>query len=401
MTPHVDLTVLGGGIVGMSTALALKKKFPRTRILLLEKESAPARHQTGHNSGVIHAGVYYPPGSLKAKFCKQGARATLAFCKRHNIPHRQCGKLLVATTALEMERMGALAERCRENEITIHPLNQAELKKTEPHIQGLGALKVPTTAITDYGAITRKMAQCFQKMGGLIRYNAPVTRIRERENQIKVSGPGHTHTTRYMIACTGLSADRTAALMDIDVDFSILPFRGEYHALPRAWAKRVSHLIYPIPDPALPFLGLHLTPMVDGRITVGPNAVLGFKREGYGRFNFSPRDIWEMARFPGFWKLISRHMKSGAMETLDSLWKPGYLTRVQKYCRAINLEDLTPHPAGIRAQAVKKDGSMVHDFHFVTSPRSLHVCNAPSPAATSAIPIGHHLRDRAIDLFRL
>ena len=401
MKPKVDLTVLGGGIVGMSTALAMKRKFPRARILLIEKEAAPACHQTGHNSGVIHAGVYYPPGSLKAKFCKQGSRATLEFCKRHGIPHRQCGKLLVATTPLEMERMAALEKRCQKNKIKTLPLGPKELEKIEPQIKGLGALKVPATGITDYKAITGKMGQLFKALGGMISYSCPITRIQEGETGIQLSGPKQTYTTRYMIACTGLMADRTAALMGIDTDFAIVPFRGEYHALPPAWSQRISHLIYPIPDPALPFLGVHLTPMVDQKITVGPNAVLGFKREGYRAINISPRDMIDMARFPGFWKLIVKHLGSGAMETLDSLWKPGYLKRVQKYCEHIKLTDLGPHPAGIRAQAVKKDGSLIHDFHFVTTPRSLHVCNAPSPAATSAIPIGNHLRDTATKIFKL
>ncbi|MCG8568121.1 MAG: L-2-hydroxyglutarate oxidase, partial [Desulfobacterales bacterium] len=360
-----------------------------------------AAHQTGHNSGVIHAGVYYQPGSLKAEFCKRGAAATLDFCKKYNIAHRQCGKLLVATTDLEMERMAALEERCRENQIEIEPMTLGQLKKMEPNITGLGAFRVPATGITDYPAITRTMGELFQEAGGRILTGCRAQKIREAEDSIEIQTRDCQIRTRYLIACTGLAADRTAREMGIETDFSIVPFRGEYYRLPPALSKIVSHLIYPIPDPTLPFLGVHLTPMVDGCVTVGPNAVLGFKREGYGRFNVSIQDAVEMAAFPGFWKIILQHLGSGLMETVDSLWKPGYLKRVHKYCPQIQLQDLAPYPAGIRAQAVKRDGTMVHDFHFVRSGRSLHVCNAPSPAATSAIPIGEYLGDQAAEQFSL
>ncbi len=396
-----DIALIGGGIVGISTALALQTRFPKLDILVIEKERGLAAHQTGHNSGVIHAGVYYQPGSLKADFCKKGWAATLAFCKAHGIPHRQCGKLLVATSDLEMERMSALEARCEKNGIQTQGVSRKQLKKLEPHITGKGAFKVPATGITDYPAITRKMGALFEAAGGKLVMGCEITGIKEEESGLRVMGKGLDIRPGHLIACTGLGADRTCAMTGITPDFAIIPFRGEYYSLPQKMAGMVSHLIYPIPDPALPFLGVHLTPMVDGCITVGPNAVLGFKREGYGKINLSPKDMAAMVRFPGFWKIICQHLGSGIMETVDSLWKPGYLKRVQKYCPAIGLRDLSPYPAGIRAQAVGRDGTMVHDFHFARSPRTLHVCNAPSPAATSAIPIGEYLRDMAAEHFSL
>lgn len=396
-----DITVIGGGIVGVATALSLQKQFPGTDILLIEKESRFAAHQTGHNSGVIHAGVYYSPGSLKATFCRQGSAATMAFCRKHGIPFRQCGKLLVAVTPIEFKRMQALKNRCIQNRIQVFELDRQELVRMEPRVQGLGALLVPATGICDFAAITRKMAALFLTRGGRIQMGHPVTRLSETRDLVTVDTPTRRFTTRYLVACAGSMADRLAKMMHSDIDFSILPFRGEYYQLPDHRSGIVSRLIYPVPDPDLPFLGVHLTPMIDGRITVGPNAVLGFHREGYGRFNADVTDIADMVSFPGFWKVMTRHLWSGICEQKDSLWKPGYLARVRKYCPSLTLADLRPCPPGIRAQAVTRNGDLVHDFLFAWTPRSLHVCNAPSPAATSAIPIGQYLRDRVMERFDL
>ena len=396
-----DIALIGGGIVGVSTALAVKNRFPEAKVILIEKENRFARHQTGHNSGVIHAGVYYEPGSLKAEFCKRGAKATMDFCTTHGLPFRQCGKLLVATTPLEMKRMEALEERCARNQIQTQRIDQNQLNQLEPHIFGLGALKVSATGITDYTKITSKMADLFKAAGGIIQAGQAVTRIEESPDKITLYAGEKKQISRYLIACGGLMADRLARMMEIDIDFMILPFRGEYYRLPHRLSQIVSHLVYPIPDPDLPFLGVHLTPMVDGCVTVGPNAVMGFKREGYKTFNFDPMDTAQMLAFPGFWKVIGKHLKSGINEWIDSAYKPGYLKRIQKYCPSLTKRDLTPYPAGIRAQAVKRDGSLVHDFLFAQSNRSLHVCNAPSPAATSAIPIGEYLCDRAKIKFNL
>jgi len=399
MSPEVneaiyDFLVIGGGIVGLSTAWQLQQRYPERRVLLVEKEARFAAHQTGHNSGVIHAGVYYAPGSLKARFCREGVAATLDFCRAHGIPFQQCGKLLVATNPSELARMADLYQRCRQNGIEVEQLDGAELRRLEPHIAGLGAIRVPRTGIVDYRQVCNKMAEELRRLGGETRLGTEVTGLQESPDRIRATTNAGVIEARYLIACSGLMADRTTRMLGIATDFQIIPFRGEYYRLPARLNRVVSHLIYPIPDPNLPFLGVHLTRMIDGSVTVGPNAVQGWKREGYGRINLSWRDIGEMVRFPGFWRVLGRHLGTGLAETRDSWWKRGYLARVRKYCPELQLADLEPYPAGIRAQAVLRDGTLVHDFLFAESPRSLHVCNAPSPAATSAIPIGGHILDK-------
>ncbi|NRA55190.1 MAG: L-2-hydroxyglutarate oxidase [Gammaproteobacteria bacterium] len=393
-----DYIIIGGGIVGMATAWQLQQRYPDKKILLLEKEQQFSQHQTGHNSGVIHAGVYYAPGSLKAKFCKQGVAATIDFCDQYQIPYDRCGKLLVATTAVEVERMHVLFLRCQQNAIAVEMLDQAQLKAREPNISGLGAIFVKDTAIVNYQQITRQMAQCFSDLGGEIRLGHQVIGLQEHHDKVVVEAK-HTDIvsrfeTHFLITCSGLMADRVTKMLGIKTDFQIIPFRGEYYQLPAKYNQIVNHLIYPIPDPDLPFLGVHLTRMIDGRVTVGPNAVQGWKREGYGRFNLSLYDVWQMFCFSGFWRVLKNNFKTGLIETKNSLYKPGYLKLVQKYCPRLTTADLKPYPAGVRAQAVMSDGSLVHDFLFATSARSLHVCNAPSPAATSAIPIGQYICDK-------
>lgn len=396
-----DYIIIGGGIIGISTAWQLQQRLPDKKILLLEKESEYAKHQTGHNSGVIHAGVYYQPGSLKAEFCKAGSEATMSFCEENRIPYNQCGKLLVATTKLEMERMQGLIGRCNQNGIDIEFLDKNQLKAREPNITGIGAILVKATAIVDFKQVAGKMMGQYLKMGGDAFPGHRVIDIRERGTTVSVitdhNGGKKMFECSFLISCSGLQADRITKMMGIPTDFKIIPFRGEYFRLPDKHNKIIHHLIYPIPDPELPFLGVHLTRMIDGSVTVGPNAVLGWKREGYGRINLCLQDIQEILTFPGFWRLIKSNFKTGLNEFKNSMWKPGYLKQVQKYCRQLKLADLNPYPAGIRAQAVLKNGSLVHDFLFAESPRSLHVCNAPSPAATSAIPIGDYICKRVIE----
>lgn len=393
-----DYILIGGGIVGISTAWQLQRRFPRKRILLLEKEKVFSAHQTGHNSGVVHAGVYYAPGSLKAQFCKAGARATIDFCRKHDIACERCGKLLVATDADEAERMQALYERCLQNKIEVELLDEARLSELEPNIVGHGAILVKDTAIVDYRQVSAAMLVQFEDDGGRVRLEHTVTGLDEDRDSVRVEvdnrGEKKILTTRFIISCSGLMADRVAEMIGIPIAFKIIPYRGEYYQLAPRYNDLINHLIYPIPDPGLPFLGVHLTRMIDGTVTVGPNAVQGWKREGYGRINISLRDTWEMLRFPGFWRATLSNFGTGAREMKNSLWKPGYLQEVRKYCPRLRLSDLKPYPAGIRAQAVLEDGSLVHDFLFAESPRSLHVCNAPSPAATSAIPIGGYICDK-------
>jgi len=396
-----DFIIIGGGIVGISTAWQLQNRFPQKQILMLEKEAHPAMHQTGHNSGVIHAGVYYQPGSLKADFCKRGAIQTIALCKKYDLPYQQCGKLLVATNRLEYERMQVLEDRCIQNGIEIRRLSGKELQKREPAITGLGALFVSATGITDYRKISRKLAELIGEGGGTVRLGAEVKAIHERTDRVDIFLDDQRIQSRYVIACGGLMADRLARMMHIDIDFRIIPFRGEYYQLPARYNKTFKHLIYPIPDPEIPFLGVHLTRMINGEVTVGPNAVLGWKREGYDCLNLDLKDSFDMLTFPGFWKVMQKNLLSGMGEFKDSLYKAGYLERVRKYCPGLKTSDLLPYPAGIRAQAVKKDGSQVHDFLFAESRRSLHVCNAPSPAATSAMPIAEYLCQKVTDKFEL
>ena len=394
-----DFIVIGGGIVGASTALSLVTMYPEKRTILIEKEKSFASHQTGHNSGVIHAGVYYQPGSLKAKFCREGLEETINFCDLHNIPYENCGKLLVATSEVELARMDVLFERCKQNNIEVELIDQEQLRKIEPNINGIGAILVKSTSIVNYQSVTKKMIEQYEALGGEYLLDTEVVNLTENSDAIEIITNNETLKSRYLISCAGLMADRIAKMLNLEINFRIVPFRGEYYKLSEKHNTLVKHLIYPIPDPELPFLGIHLTKMIDGSVTVGPNAVLGFKREGYGKINFSPRDILEMLSFKGFYKVIRNHFKSGITEMLNSKYKRGYLKQVNKYSPSIKLKDLQPYPAGIRAQAVLDDGTLVHDFLFVESERSIHVCNAPSPAATSAMPIGKYISEKARSTF--
>ena len=389
-----DYLIIGGGIVGLSTAWQLQQRKPDSSILVLEKENELALHQTGRNSGVIHAGIYYTPGSLKAKFCKVGIEATLEFCREHQIPVEQCGKLIVASNDDEHERMLELYERAKQNDLDVELIDAAELSRREPNIVGTGAIFLRTTGIADYATIAREFAKKFEQLGGEIQLNSAVTDLQESSEAVTATlADGQQIAARYLIACGGLMADRLAMMQGIDIDFQVIPYRGEYYQLPPGKNDIVKHLIYPVPNPDLPFLGIHLTRMIDGSVTVGPNALQGWKREGYGRININLRDIFAMIRFPGFWRALRKNFRIGLRETWNSVWKRGYLKQIHKYCPSITLGDLLPYRTGVRAMAVKKDGTLVDDFLLVESPRSLHVCNAPSPAATSAIPIGAHICD--------
>ena len=386
-----DFIIVGGGILGMSTAMQLKQAYPDRHMLLLEKELQPAQHQTGHNSGVIHAGVYYTPDSLKARFCMAGNRATVEFCEAHGIAFDTCGKLLVATSELEMQRMQALWERTAANGLEREWLSTGELAEREPNITGLGGIFVPSSGIVSYAEVTRAMAAEFERMGGEIRFDSEVTGLQERSDEVVVTSSSGAFTGRYLVTCSGLMADRVIRLLGRDPGFSICPFRGEYYRLPAQHNDIVKHLIYPIPDPSMPFLGVHLTRMIDGSVTVGPNAVLAFKREGYRKHDISLVDMARMFTDRGILRVLGKNLRPGLSEMKNSLHKRGYLALVRKYCPSLTLEDLEPYPAGVRAQAVSRDGKLVDDFLFVNTRRTVNVGNAPSPAATSALPIGAHI----------
>jgi L-2-hydroxyglutarate oxidase len=386
-----DLAVIGGGIVGLSTAMQMTERFPGISVAVLEKEPALARHQTGRNSGVIHAGVYYQPGSLKAQFCREGVEATTRFCRERGIAYEQCGKLLVATEPAELPRMEALYERARANGIDVERLDKAEIARREPRIRGLAGLFVKTTGIVDYAQVAKAMAGVVAERGGAILTSSEVAHIEETPSGVTLDVGSDRIKVRHVIAAAGLQADRIARLCGVDVDFRIVPFRGEYYRLGSDKDRIVNHLIYPIPDPELPFLGVHLTRMIGGHVTVGPNAVLAFAREGYGFGTVSLRDLREMATFSGFRRVIRANLKSGALEMANSLLKSRYLALCRRYCPELELSDLSPYRSGVRAQAVLADGTMVHDFLIGETERTIHVLNAPSPAATSSIPIGRHI----------
>lgn len=396
-----DFIVIGGGIVGAATARQLQRVFPGRSILLLEKEARCAAHQTGRNSGVIHAGVYYAPGSLKAQFCKAGAAETYAFCSDHHLPAERCGKLLVATRAVEMARMHDLEQRCRQNGIEYEVLDAERLKVVEPMIAGLGALRIPTTGMTNYAAICNKLLDLFQAAGGEVHFSANVIALREEAAGITASTTVGNFRGRYLIACAGVMADRLVRMQGLPAQFRIVPFRGEYFRLKASTMIALSHHIYPLPDPALPFLGIHLTRMLDGSITVGPNAVLAPGREAYRNAQFDLNDLRDMVSFPGFWRLLARYGGQGLREINNSLRPSTYLREAQKYYPTLQLDDLKKHPPGIRAQAVDREGRLLHDFLFVRSARALHVCNAPSPAATSALPIARYICEQISAAFSL
>lgn len=391
-----DFIVIGGGIVGLATALELGRLRPGASIVVLEKEAHLASHQTGHNSGVIHAGLYYKPGSLKADLCKLGVVATKRFCDENAIPYETRGKLVVATSPLELSRMGALAANARENGIAIETLDAAELRRREPNVTGLGALFSPATGIVDYVRVCEVMADLVRRAGGAIEFRTAVDAIEETADAVVVAAGGRQWRGRRLVACAGLQSDRIARLAGLRIDHQVVPFRGEYYDVVPAKRGLVHHLIYPVPDPDLPFLGIHLTPTVGGGLTVGPNAVLGFARERYGRGSVDWRDTADYLRFPGFWRVMARNWRSGLAEGRNSLSKARYLAECRKYCPSLEVDDLVPREAGIRAQAVQRDGTLIHDFLFLKTERMLHVGNAPSPAATSAIPIAEMIAAQAV-----
>ncbi len=389
-----EFVVIGGGIVGLSAAMHLLERFPGRALLLLEKEPELACHQTGHNSGVVHAGVYYAPGSLKASFCRAGAEATRAFCTEHGVAFERCGKLLVATDTLELQRLEAVIERCQQNGIEAHPLDAAQLREREPHIVGLGAAWVPASAIVDYRAVARAMAAVIRSRGGDIQLGQRVEAIEEGAAGVAVAGAQHRFESEHVIVCAGLMADRLAALSGLASDFRIVPFRGEYYRLPAHLNGLVRHLIYPIPDPQLPFLGVHLTRTIDGGILAGPNAVLSLAREGYLKGAFDVSDVLQLLRFRGFYRLARAHVRTALAEQWSSWSRTAYTKRCRKYCPELRAADLLPHPSGVRAQVVMRDGALMHDFLIRRTARTLHVCNAPSPAATAAIPIGRYIAEQ-------
>lgn len=392
-----DVAIVGGGIVGLAVARRLQQAHPDARITLFEKEETVAQHQTGRNSGVIHAGIYYAPGSLKARFCREGVRATEEYCDAHDIPYSRCGKMIVATDDVEAERLKALGARAQANELTVEDVDAAALRAAEPNISGVAGLYSPRTGIVDYAEIARSLARTVKTAGGKIHTGVRVRAVRETGAHLEISVGRETIQADRAIICGGLNSDRLIAASGHSPDFRIVPFRGEYFRLRNQPDDLINHLIYPVPDPERPFLGVHLTRKMDGGFTVGPNAVMALGREAYGR-QFAPRDLWDSVSFLGFWKMLAANLGPAISETTASLSRRLYLKRVRRYCPRISLKDFTPYRPGIRAQAVGLDGSLIDDFHFFRTERCLFVGNAPSPAATAAFPIAEHILGKEMQL---
>jgi L-2-hydroxyglutarate oxidase len=395
-----DVAIVGGGIVGLATALAVAERRPGARLIVLEKEARLAAHQSGHNSGVIHSGIYYKPGSLKAETCVEGAAAMLAFCRQHGLPHRVCGKVVVATSQEEVPALEELRRRGEANGVAgLRLLSAAELRAIEPHAAGVRALQVPGTAITDYSAVCEKYAELLRAAGGEVRTAAKVTGIARRGGETVVeTGAGEVHA-KFLINCAGLHSDRVARLAGAEPGVRIVPFRGEYYELRPAAQALVRGLIYPVPDPKFPFLGVHLTPRVGGGVEAGPNAVLALKREGYGKLSFSPRDAGATLFYGGFWRLAGRYWRSGAGEMARSFLKARFVRALQKLVPELMAADLAAGGAGVRAQAVDATGALVDDFRMVRGEGAIHVLNVPSPAATASLAIGKRIAGMLEDSF--
>ncbi len=383
-----DYLITGGGIVGLSVGMALLQRHPGARLLVIEKEDACARHQTGNNSGVIHSGIYYKPGSLKARYAVEGARVMAEFCAEHGIRHDICGKVIVASLEHELPLLENLYNRGLQNGLKIDKLTPEQLREIEPHCVGLAALRVYSTGIADFKAVACKYAEIIQQAGGTVRFNTTVTGLRKQDGRHIVETTAGAFETRMFVNCGGLHSDRLARMDGVDPRAKIVPFRGEYYELKPEKRYLVKHLIYPVPDPQFPFLGVHYTRMVDGNIHCGPNAVLALKREGYTWRDISIRDTMETLTYKGFWKLAKKNWREGFREMYRSLSKKAFTHSLQLLIPEVQEDDLVPSHAGVRAQALMADGKMIDDFLIVQGEGSVHVCNAPSPAATASIPIG-------------
>lgn len=389
-----DFVVIGGGIVGLASALMLGRRFPNARIVVLEKEPVLAAHQTGRNSGVIHSGIYYKPGSFKARFARAGADSTVRFCREHDLPHEVCGKLIVAVTPAELPRLEALFQRGRQNGLAVERLAPEQAAAFEPHVRCVAAIRVPNTGIADYRRVSAKYAELIQAQGGVIELGARVERIvPDGDASVVVTTCGE-YAARFLINCAGLHNDRVTRLAGERPEGRIVPFRGEYYELAPARRGLVKGLIYPVPDPAFPFLGVHFTRMIDGSVHAGPNAVLAFKREGYRKTDVSARDLADTLTYGGFWKLAARHWRSGLAEMHRSWSKAAFVRSLQQLIPEVRAEDLVPCASGVRAQALLPDGRLVDDFLIVRGRNTLHVGNAPSPAATASLEIGRHIADQ-------
>jgi (S)-2-hydroxyglutarate dehydrogenase len=408
MASQYDLTIIGGGIVGLATALKILEAYPRTKLLILEKEAQLARHQTGNNSGVIHSGLYYRPGSLKARSCVTGRKALIEFCNENSVPYELCGKVVVATSQEELPRLDELYRRGLANGLQgLEVIETERLKELEPHAIGIKGIRVPETGIIDYKKVAEAYAARVRAGGGDIRLSQKVLGILEGRQEIVLQTSGGDYRTNYLINCCGLHSDIVAKMSKTrhaagnGEEHRIIPFRGEYYKIAPERQFLVRNLIYPVPDPTFPFLGVHFTRMAKGGVEAGPNAVLALAREGYRHTQVNLGDLWKTASFKGFWAMAGKYWQTGFGELYRSLNKPAFVRALQKLVPEIRESDLVPGGAGVRAQAVRADGSLLDDFSIATGPDSIHVVNAPSPAATASLSIGRHIAGLATQTFGL
>lgn len=394
-----DIIVIGGGIVGLATALRIKEQRPTLRLLLLEKERGVAKHQTGHNSGVIHSGLYYKPGSLKATNCIRGYQMLLDFCNREGVPYDLCGKVVVATNESQKPLLKNLYDRGMQNGLLQNRMiTAAEIREIEPHVRGIQGIWVPYTGIINYTAVSEKYAECLQKLDGEIRFGEKVTEIKNRNTHSEVvSATGQVFETRLVVNCAGLYSDKVAQLTQPEnIKVRIIPFRGEYYEIRPEKHHLVKNLIYPVPDPNFPFLGVHFTRMIEGGVEAGPNAVFAFKREGYKKTDINFPELFEALAWPGFRKVATKYWKTGMGEYYRSFSKGAFTKALQELIPEIQREDLVPGGAGVRAQACDYDGGLLDDFSIVENKGAINVCNAPSPAATSSLSIGQTVSERVL-----
>jgi L-2-hydroxyglutarate oxidase len=383
-----DFAIVGGGIIGLATAWTLLHRRPGIRLLVLEKEPGWALHQTGRNSGVIHSGIYYKPGSLKARMCREGNRSLLEFCQRYGIAHEICGKVIVATEEAELPRLESLYQRARENNLSVRMLRPDEVKEVEPHVQCLAGLHIHSTGIVNYATVCSKLVELIGEVGGDLRLNNELNGIRVVNGFTILESSSGAFETKFLINCAGLQSDRVARLAGATPQARIVPFRGEYYEIKPEKRFLVRHLIYPVPNPEFPFLGVHFTRMIDSTVHAGPNAVLSFKREGYDRTAFNLRDFVETMTYPGFWRLAVRHATDALAEMYRSFSKAAFVRSLQRLVPEVRADDLVSSEAGVRAQALRPDGGLVDDFLIIQDSRAVHICNAPSPAATASLQIG-------------
>jgi len=399
---ETDLLIIGAGIVGLATAMEVTRRLPRMGLIVVEKEDRVAAHQTGHNSGVIHSGIYYKTGSLKARNCVAGAASMKRFCQENGIPYEECGKLVVATSDEEVPRLIALHDRGTANGVPgLRMLERDAFREIEPHCDGLRAVHVPTTGIVDYTVVAQKYAELIQRAGGEIVLGAKVVALRGDNGGNIVETHAGAFRTRYVINCAGLYSDAITRMAGVQTNLEIVPFRGEYYEVRPERRNLIRNLIYPVPDPRFPFLGVHFTRRVNGSVEAGPNALLAFRREGYNGASPDMDEAMGMLRFPGFWKMARKYWRMGMAEQYRSWMKPAFAKALQKMVPELKESDLAPGGSGVRAQAVDANGNLLDDFHFVHSGRMIHVCNVPSPAATASLEIGREIVDMMAQRFEL